>query len=81
MMKQLVQQERKTFIKELNLKQELVINFGGWSLETLLHKLGYVEILTFVKIKKNKHVTNLKKVDVCKQFETMITKWKKYHLS
>jgi hypothetical protein len=29
MMKQLVKQERKTFVKEINLKQELVINFGG----------------------------------------------------
>jgi hypothetical protein len=77
----IVKQERKTFIKEINLKQELVINFGGWSLEALLHNLGHVEILTFVKIKKNKHVTNLKKVDGCKQFKTTITKWEKYHLS
>jgi hypothetical protein len=76
-MKQLVKQQRKTFIKEVTLKQELVINFGSWSLEALLHNLGHVEILTFVKIKKNKHVANLKKVDVCKQFETKITKWKK----
>jgi hypothetical protein len=29
MMKQLVKQERKTFIKEVHLEQELVINFGG----------------------------------------------------
>jgi hypothetical protein len=40
-MKQLVKQQRKTFIKEVNLKQELVINFGSWSLEALLHNLGH----------------------------------------
>lgn len=36
------------------------------------------EILAFIKAKKEGHITTLNKMDPWNQFETMVTKWKKY---
>ncbi len=58
------------------------INFDG-SIEIHSKKPRYPnwehgEILAFIKVKKEGHITTLNKMDPQDQFQTMVTTWKKY---